>query len=45
MSTHSTIGLQHEDGTITAIYCHWDGTIEHNGRILVDHYGDVERVR
>jgi hypothetical protein len=44
MSTHSTIGLEHEDGTITAIYCHWDGRIEHNGRILVDHYGDVERV-
>lgn len=25
MSTRSNIGVLNNDGTVTAIYCHWDG--------------------
>lgn len=45
MGTRSMIGVRNENGTIDAIYCHWDGYPEHNGRILVDHYSDEARVR
>ena len=38
MATRSTIGYKTGRGTIRAIYCHWDGYPEHNGRILQDHY-------
>lgn len=38
MSTRSTIALESKDGTIRAVYCHWDGHPEHNGRILLDGY-------
>lgn len=37
MATRSAIGVM-RDGRITAIYCHWDGYIENNGRILQKHY-------
>lgn len=37
MATRSAIGVM-RDGHITAIYCHWDGYIEHNGMILQKHY-------
>jgi hypothetical protein len=36
------IGLEREDGTVLAVYCHWDGYPSHNGRILRDHY-DAEK--
>lgn len=38
MSTRSRIGIENADGTVTSIYCHWDGYPAHNGRILVEHY-------
>ena len=44
MSTISLIGRENADGTVTAIYCHWDGHPEHNGRILVNHYQDEEKI-
>lgn len=44
MSTHSRIGLQHPDTTITSIYCHWDGFPTHVGRILTEHYSDEGRI-
>lgn len=37
MGTRSCIAVQHGD-VIKAIYCHWDGYLEHNGRILHEHY-------
>lgn len=40
MATRSTIALEYADGTVDQIYCHWDGYIEHNGRILFEHYKD-----
>lgn len=38
MGTRSMIGLLHQDGSITAIYCHWDGNPKHHGPILLGNY-------
>ena len=44
MATRSTIWKQNEDGTFKGIYCHWDGYISNNGKILVEHYTDIEKI-
>ena len=41
MATRSTIAVQHEDGKISQIYCHWDGYLSHNGYILQHHYNTL----
>ncbi len=38
MATRSTIAVENEDGTIAWVYCHWDGYVSHNGRLLVENY-------
>ena len=38
MSTRSNIGIVNDDGSVTGIYCHWDGYPEHNGKLLLNHY-------
>ena len=43
MATRSTIAVQHADGTVSQIYAHWDGYLEHNGRILFEAYNTQER--
>lgn len=45
MSTNSSISMLNDDGTVTSIYCHWDGYLSYNGRILYDHYNDKEKVK
>jgi len=45
MGTRSTIAIQNEDGSVTGIYCHWDGYLSHNGQILQDHYQDEAKIR
>jgi len=30
MATRSNIGIVNEDGSVTGIYCHWDGYPENN---------------
>lgn len=45
MGTRSTIALEFADGTIGQVYCHWDGYLEHNGKILSDHYSDPFKLR
>ena len=40
MGTRSTIALEFADGTVQQVYCHWDGYLDHNGRVLQDHYSD-----
>lgn len=40
MSTRSTIALEYADGTVDQIYCHWNGYLEYNGDILLNHYSD-----
>ena len=42
MSTNSAIAVVHANGTVSEIYCHYDGHIIHNGRILNDHYATLE---
>ena len=37
MGTRSRIGVMHGD-VCKSVYCHWDGYLDHNGRILQDHY-------
>jgi len=37
MGTRSRIGVMHGD-KCKSIYCHWDGYLGHNGRILQEHY-------
>ncbi len=37
MATRSVIGVMHGD-KCKAVYCHWDGYLDHNGRILLEHY-------
>jgi hypothetical protein len=46
MATRSNIGIEDENtGFITSIYCHWDGYLEYNGRILLEKYNTPESVR
>ena len=45
MGTRSTIAIQNTDGSVTGIYCHWDGYLSHNGQILRDHYSTELLVR
>ena len=40
MATRSTIALEYADGTIGQVYCHWDGYLEHNGKLLAKHYSN-----
>lgn len=45
MSTHSFIGKQNQDGSVRAIYCHFDGYPGHVGKVLAESYskdGDVD---
>ena len=41
MATRSTIAVRHEDGTVSQIYCHWDGYLSHNGKLLMEHYNTL----
>lgn len=45
MATRSTIALEFEDGTVQQVYCHWDGYLENNGKILLEHYSDPFKLR
>ena len=44
MATRSRIGIENENGTVSSIYCHWDGYPEHNGKLLKEHYTDRSKV-
>ena len=39
MATSSAIGVKQADGCVMAVRCHWDGYLEHVGRILHEFYG------
>lgn len=45
MGTRSTIALEFADGTVGQVYCHWDGYLEHNGKILQSYYTDPFKLR
>lgn len=43
MATRSTISVLHDDGTVSSVYCHFDGYPSHNGKILTSHWNTQER--
>lgn len=45
MSTRSRIGMVTDDGKVISIYCHWDGYVQNNGRILLESYTDPAKVK
>lgn len=44
MATRSRIGIKNPDGTIVSVYCHWDGYLSNNGRILLNSYNHEDYV-
>lgn len=40
MATRSTIAIEFADGTVQQVYCHWDGYLAHNGKLLQEHYSN-----
>lgn len=44
MATRSFIARQTETG-FEGVYCHWDGYLSHNGRVLREHYSDPEKLK
>jgi len=44
MATRSRIAIENQDGSVTSIYCHWDGHIETNGVILNNNYNTKDKV-
>jgi len=45
MGTRSRIGYELPDHSVVSVYCHWDGYVENNGRILVEHYQNRDDVQ
>jgi hypothetical protein len=45
MGTRSAIGVEAKCGKILWIYCHWDGYVAHNGKILKEHYTNADKIR
>ena len=41
MGTRSRIGVMHGD-KLKSIYCHWDGYLSNNGKILQTHYDSAK---
>ena len=41
MGTSSSIAVKHGD-VIKAVYCHWDGYLDHNGQILLQFYNSAK---
>ena len=44
MATRSTIAYRTPEGRIVAVYCHWDGYVSHNGKILHNHYQEARKI-
>jgi hypothetical protein len=44
MATRSRIAIENQDGSVTSVYCHWDGHIETNGKILNNNYTTKDKV-
>ena len=45
MATPSRIGIENENGTITSIYCHWDGYPDGVGATLKEHYSNTQKIK
>ena len=44
MSTNSNIALEVRPGIVKSIYCHWDGYLSHNGKILLTYWNDRDKL-
>jgi len=44
MATRSTIAIERADGTVSQVYCHWDGYLTHNGEILLEYWSDPAKL-
>lgn len=45
MGTRSMIGIENpSSGRVKAVYCHWDGYLEHNGEILEKNYSSSPKI-
>jgi hypothetical protein len=44
MSTRSDIIVQRRNGKFARVYCHWDGYLEHNGKLLHENYNTQQLV-
>lgn len=44
MATRSYIAMKIGDDTYKTVYCHYDGYLEYNGRMLFEHYNTQEQV-
>jgi hypothetical protein len=44
MATRNRIAIENQDGSVTSVYCHWDGHIKTNGVILNNNYATTDKV-
>ena len=44
MSTRSNIAIQRRNKQVEVIYCHCDGYLSHNGKMLLEYYTDLDKI-
>jgi hypothetical protein len=45
MATRSNIAIEKQDGTVSSIYCHFDGYVGGVGKRLFEHYQSKEKLQ
>jgi len=45
MATRSRIAIENQDGTVTSIYCHFDGYLRGVGKLLKEYYTTQSKVQ
>lgn len=44
MATRSNIAMKTKEGKIVSVYCHWDGYVANNGKILLENYDFIDKI-
>ena len=44
MATRSNIAMKTAEGKIVSVYCHWDGYVANNGKILLENYDSIDKI-
>ena len=44
MATRSNIAMKTKEGKIISVYCHWDGYVANNGKILLENYDSINKI-
>jgi hypothetical protein len=44
MATRSLIAIEKQNDVYDAVYCHFDGYLQHNGKVLLENYTTEEKV-